>query len=440
MHNATARAALRSAALLLPLAAGRAGWAQASAVDSATTWRLGAQAVGVVTRMTPAYGGASFTEGYVTQPAVMGHVAARGGRVRLVGTLNFEGLTLERGELNPGIYGEGYVDRRHPHTYVHELVASAEAPLGGSRVSLAAGRGFAPFGTDDPMVRPLVKFPVNHHLAQILERAVVIAGVRRGPVLAEAGLFNGDEPTAAGDAPNWRRFGDSWSARLTLAPRGPLELQGSYARVASPEFAAGGGADQRKASVALRYDGGRPELARRYALVEWARTDDYVGRERAFRYASALAEGGVERRGWDAALRLERTTRPEEDRLVNPFRSPRPHTDANILGVTRWTIASARAGVALPAPAPAGTRAFVELSRNAARPAAAGPALFEPARFYGSARLWTASAGVRVTVGARHRRMGRYGVAAEAGAHGAAAHDARGGHGAHPPPAAARSR
>ena len=33
--------------------------------------------------------------------------------------------------------------------------------------SLSAGKGFAPFGTDDPMSRPIFRYPVNHHLAQI---------------------------------------------------------------------------------------------------------------------------------------------------------------------------------------------------------------------------------------------------------------------------------
>jgi hypothetical protein len=395
----------------VPLAA-QAGAHAGHAPDAGWTVQLGAQAIGVLTRVTPALGGAAFTEGYLTQPAVMGHVAAPGGRARLVGTLDLEGLTLRRGELTPGMHGEGYVDRRHPHSYVHELVASAEAPLRGARASLAAGRGFAPFGTDDPMVRPLAKFPVNHHLAQILERVVVIGAVRAGAVTAEVGAFNGDEPTGVADAPRWGRVGDSWAARLTLAPAGGAELQASYARVASPEFVAGGGTDQRKTSVGLRLDRGAPMAGRRYALVEWALTDDVVGTRRAFRYTSALAEAGVERRRWLASARLERTTRPEEERLADAFRSQRPHTDASILGITRWTIASAQLGAALPTALLAGSHAFVELSRNAARPATR-PALLDPARFYGASRLWSTSFGVRLTAGARHRRMGRYGVAHE---------------------------
>ena len=52
---------------------------------------------------------------------------------------------------------------------------------GAARVSLSIGKGFAPFGTDDPMVRPFVRYPVNHHLSQILERGVAIAAGRAMP-------------------------------------------------------------------------------------------------------------------------------------------------------------------------------------------------------------------------------------------------------------------
>ena len=45
------------------------------------------------------------------------------------------------------------------------------------------------------------------------------------------------------------------------------------------------------------------------------------------------------------------------------------------------------------------------------------PTLFEPADFYGSSRLWSYSVGVRMHVGMRHGRMGRYGAAADHSAH-----------------------
>src|SRR6266550_4592213 len=79
---------------------------------------VGAQAIGVVTRESPAIQGRALTEGYVTQPAIMIELHPWNELLSLKGTLNLEGATLKRGELNAGITGEGYIDRRHPHTYL----------------------------------------------------------------------------------------------------------------------------------------------------------------------------------------------------------------------------------------------------------------------------------------------------------------------------------
>src|SRR5687768_431958 len=253
----------------------------------------------------------------------MAHLAAAGGRVGLRASIDFEGLTLERGELNTGTYGEGYVDRRHPHTYLHEALAEARTRVGGVELSLAAGKGFAPFGTDDPMVRPFVKYPVNHHLAQVLERLVAIGAVRAGPLALEGGFFNGDEPTSAGTAPRASRFGDSWAVRATLSPLRGVELSSSHARVESPEEREGTGLDQRKLGIAARIERAGPGVFR-YALVEWARTNELLSGRSVFRFATALGEASFVVRGVDLAARLERTTRPEEERLENPFRTARP--------------------------------------------------------------------------------------------------------------------
>src|SRR5205085_9988873 len=98
------------------------------------------------------------------------------------------------------------------------------------------------------------KYPVNHHLAQILERVVTIGAVRYGPVIGEAAFFNGDEPVSAPERPHWSRFGDSWSARLTALPIDAAELSGSVAHVPSPEGRLGHGLDQRKQSVVARFN------------------------------------------------------------------------------------------------------------------------------------------------------------------------------------------
>lgn len=402
------------ALLLSPPAAG----AQLATRRELPSIMIGAQAIGVVTRVSPAFDGRVFTEGYLTQPAIMAHARLLGGRATLRAMIDFEGLTLLRGELTPGSYGEGYVDRRHPHTYTHEVMATLTTPDDMTRrfaASLSAGKGFAPFGTDDPMMRPFVKFPANHHLAQILERVSVIGAARVGAVVVEAGAFNGDEPETPSSVPEWGRFGDSWSGRVTVAPRrgalAGLEVQGSGAWVESPEYRPGGASDQLKWSASARFERGPPSGPRhRYALVEWARTDEVVNGRHAFTFTSLLAEGMITGRRGSLALRAERSVRPEEERLANPFRAVRPHTDASILGRTRWAILTAQARS--PALGVAGVRAqpLIEIAHSRATEMNR-PSAFQPERFFGSERQWSISAGLRLELGARHHRMGRYGTA-----------------------------
>lgn len=377
--------------------------------DSARRWHAGAMAIGIATRATPAALGRTVTEGALTQPMLMGDVQLAGGALQALVTLNFEGLTLRRGEINPGIYGEGYVDRRHPHTYVHEAMIGGTTDLGLLRLSLFGGKGFVPFGTDDPMVRPFVKYPVNHHLAQVMERVMLVGAVRAGPVAAELVRFNGDEPQGPTDWPNPGRALDSWALRLTA--RAPFSLEPSVSRAAvrSPEFATGQGLDHEKVSASLRLR--RDAGVLRYALVEWGRTRELEPDGRiAFTFATVLAEASVGLRGATVSARVERSERPEEDRLDDPYRSVRPLLDFNVLGRTRWDIAT----IAVAAPS-VGRRwlsasAFVEGAWLRPR-ALARPSPFDPHVFYDARQLWTWSAGVRVHAGAMRPRFGRYGAA-----------------------------
>ncbi|HEX6588158.1 MAG TPA: hypothetical protein VF039_03970, partial [Longimicrobiales bacterium] len=323
--------------LVLPVSAA------AQAHDHGTVsraWHAGAQAILLGTRVDPAVGGEPLTEGYVTQPTLYGGASLLRGHLELMTTISLEGLTLERGELGPGTYGEGYVDRRHPHTYLHELTASASHDFGPVAASLTAGRGFAPFGTDDPMSRPFVRFPANHHLGQILERLIAIGALRAGPVIVEAGVFNGDEPSEPWDFGSRDRFADSWSARVTALPLAGLELQVSHAFVVSPELPRGGGWDQRKWSASARVDRALP-IGDVYALVEWEQTTQVDDGDDVFAFGSVLGEASVARGRWSVALRAERTDRPEEDR-ISAYRSPWPHPELHVLGITEWTIVSAR--------------------------------------------------------------------------------------------------
>ena len=392
-------------AWLLPMIAN----AQVSQHSSAVL-EVGAQAIGVVTRESPAIQGRALTEGYVTQPAIMAELDPWNGLFSLKGTLNLEGATLKRGELNAGIAGEGYIDRRHPHTYLHELVLTSAKRFGVDGVSgasITVGKGFAPFGTDDPMERPFEKYPINHHLAQILERAVAIGALRTGRLIFEGGAFNGDEPTGPGDTPNRNRYWDSWSGRITFVPWPQGEFQTSYARVKSPENPTGGGADQRKQSASIRLEDSQHSG---YALFEWARTGDYVGSARTFAFTSLLAETWARYDRLNGALRIERTERPDEQRLVDAFRTPIPATDLSIAGRSRWTIVTARAALSLVNVRAFTIEPFAEVARARVSPTLR-PSGFDPRQFYGSDRIWSVSVGAKLAFGMSHMRMGRYGVA-----------------------------
>jgi hypothetical protein len=394
-------------AALLPASVGSA--------QSSPRIQLGAQGVLAYTNVDPIPGDRSLGEVRLVQPTIMAHGGIASNRVRMLATLNLEGLTIPDGELTPGAWGEGFIDRRHPHTYLHELMLIFDDLLGQAdgraRVSVSAGKGFAPFGTDDPMSRPVLRYPVNHHLAQILERAVAMMGVRAGPVMAEAGLFNGDEPERPGQWPRVSRFGDSWSGRLTILPVTGLELQASHASVHSPEHRAGAGTDQSKWSLSGRWSGalGRFPV---YGLVEWARTSEAGG---FFVFHSVLAEGA-----WTAGrsrlhYRFERTDRPEEERTLNPFRSRRPHFENSILGQTRWTIHTAGYSFHLMyPPARLDVWPLVELSFGTMTDVGAG--LFDVRSFYGKTSFWSVSLGARLSLGMHMHRMGRYGVAEDTAA------------------------
>ncbi|MEP6618172.1 MAG: hypothetical protein ABJE47_02610 [bacterium] len=372
-----------------------------------------AQAIPLATRASPSAGGTTHSEVDLSQVLLMARAGWWGGHAQLDAALNGEGLTMPNGELNTGAYGEGYVDRRHPHTYVHELMLSGQGAAGPLLVSLGAGRGFAPFGTDDPMMRPLVKFPINHHLSQILERGLLVGAARLRGIVLEAATFDGDEPSSPSSLPRARRFGDSWSVRGTVLPSAATELQASYARVASPEQPSGFGLDQRKQSVSGRYISGN---GARYALAEWAHTVE-VDHSRGldiFAYESALLEGAARVGVVGVAIRVEQTERPEEDRLLDPFRTPRPPSDLSINGITRWRVVAAQLSAPAVTTGMLSGFPFVEVARLAAAPRDPRQ-LFTPDRLYGTSRFWMVTAGVRLRLGDAHARMGRYGVAMPAG-------------------------
>lgn len=340
------------------------------------------------------------------QPTLMLHASAWR-RLRLMATLDLEGATIPDGELALGNWGEGFVDRRHPHTYAHELILSADDLLGSrdgpARVSLSAGKGFGPFGTDDPMTRPFLRFPVNHHLSQILERAVAIAAARTRFAAVELGLFDGDEPERPGQWPKiGGRFGDSWAGRVTAYPTRGIELQASHAKVHSPEHRPGAGTDQQKWSLSARWSRpvGRHPV---YGMIEWARTSEARG---FFVFHSLLAEGAWSPGPHRLQYRFERTERPEEERISN-FRSLRPHLENSILGTTRWTVQTIGYEVELLRTHMVRVQPLVEVSYGRIRKVGGG--LFDIETLYGQDHFWSLSVGLWLGAGIPMHRMGRYG-------------------------------
>lgn len=347
------------------------------------------------------------SEGYLTQPMVVAAARGMDGHVLALVTLNAEGATLDRGEINPGVYGEGYVDRRHPHTWLHEAMAGVRNRTGPVRWALFGGKGFVPYGSDDPMVRPFVKYPVNHHHAQILERALLTATLQWRSGSLEAARFNGDEPEGPSDWPDIARLFDSWAARATVTPRQGLELSASAAGVQSPEFARGDGLDQKKRAAAVRF--AAPNGRLRYWLVEVASTREYSGARQAFSFASALAEAEGVVGSVTLAARVERTTRPEEERVRSFYRTIRPLLDFNILGRTRWTTLTASVSHRGWGRGPVVGRPFVEVGYHVPR-ATLRPTPLDPVEVFGANHIWSLSFGVRMQAGHMRSRFGRYGL------------------------------
>ena len=254
------------------------------------------------------------------------------------------------------------------------------------------------------MSRPIVRYPVNHHLAQILERAVAMVAVRAGRWLSRPASSMATSPSVRASGPT------SAIRRLVvgaahLLPMDGLELQGSYAHGPFPRAPAGCG--NGPAQVEHVGEVGSPcGQGSPIRSCGVARTSEAEG---SFVFHCFLAEGAWTRGPGRLHYRFERTERPEEERRLDPFRSVRPHLENSILGITRWTIHTLGYGLSLGG-AVAMLRAmpFVEVSYG--RMADIGEGLFEVRSFYGRSSFWSLSIGIRVNPGMRMHRMGRYGV------------------------------
>ncbi|HWK89037.1 MAG TPA: hypothetical protein VNP72_03555 [Longimicrobium sp.] len=349
------------------------------------------------------------TEAYLTQPVAMVNVESPGQAFTLRTTLDFEALTMPDGELTFGGWGEGFIDKRHPHTLVHELMLSANLwNAAGGSLSLSAGKGFAPFGTDDPMSRPPAKYPTNHHLSQVLERWTLNAVYLRGPWSVEAGLFAGAEPEGPYDMSNYHDFADSWSARVVrrfggTGTRAHFELSGSYALISERH-----GDEHEHTSLAnayFRHQGGHGRFTL-YNLVEASRSEPHGDHQG---YYSLLGETLATVGRHAPYARIEFSTRPEFAR-ESPTGGEgffRYDHDAEAIGATRWVITTLGYGLRTSR-FPAGSLPFVEVQHHRVR---GERGAVDPALLFGDDSFWSLTAGVRLFLGSSGpMRMGSYGV------------------------------
>jgi hypothetical protein len=345
---------------------------------------------------------------YLTQPAVMFNVESPGSRIAIRTTINLEGLTQPNGELTFGGWGEGFIDKRHPHTYLHEAMVSLNLRRGNATgVSLSAGKGFAPYGTDDPMMRPVLKYPTNHHLSQILERWTVNGIWANHSWSVEAGLFGGAEPSGPSDLSNIESFGDSWSARVTrrfgegMVGAWPWEIAASFGRIQETHE------DEvvvtRLYNVAFRHEGdhGKTHL---YSLVEASQSDPDEGDG----YYSLVGELSAQTGRHKPYARIELATRPEWARQGPPDTEEffRYDHDAHAIGSTRWLIVTGGYGLTATT-LPFGVRPYVESQYNLVRAESGG---VDPIALFRRKSFWTFSAGFRVFLGGDPMRMGSYGI------------------------------
>lgn len=343
---------------------------------------------------------------YATQPAIMFNIESPGSRVSLRTTLNFEGWTQPDGELTYGGWGEGFIDKRHPHTLLHEAMLSVNLwEAGDVSASLSAGKGFAPYGTDDPMSRPAVKYPTNHHLSQILERWTLNGVFLWRGWSVEAGLFGGAEPTGPYDLSNIESFGDSWSLRTAqrfgegFGSGAEWEVSTSYGRVREEHHQEETITILR--NVALRHDGAR-SWGRLYGLVEIS--DSRVDGDDDEKYFSILGETRAAIGAHSPYLRLEYATRPEYAREAGDFF--RYDHDSHAIGATRWLIPVMGYGYTVTG-YPLSVRPYAEAQYNRVWDERGG---MDPLAVLGADRFWSFSVGARLFLGGDPMRMGSYGV------------------------------
>ncbi len=172
---------------------------------------------------------------------------------------NLEGATIPGGELAPGNWGEGFVDRRHPHTYVHELVLSATDLLG--RTTPSASRS-APARDSRPLAlttRWSARFSVSPSIITCRRSWNGPSRLRRRGRGSCPGRSGCSTATSLSALANGRGSADDSATRgprVSVLTRSPgSSSRGPHAHVHSPEHRPGAGTDQNKWSLSARWSG-----------------------------------------------------------------------------------------------------------------------------------------------------------------------------------------
>ena len=247
------------------------------------------------------------------------------------------------------------------------------------------------------MVRPFEKYPVNHHLAQVLERVVAVGAVRGSGDRRGGERSTATSRSARRRRPTFDRFGDSWSSRLTLLPLAGVELSGSIARVDSPEMRSGAwtrsAQGERRRAVQSR-------RRRTRGATRWSngrtRTSS-IAASGSRRCRSVLVEGAYCRAGVIVARARSSApiVRRKSDWPIHFARRARRSISRN-LGVSRWTTVTLIVSRACGARPASFRRDRSSRSRASVRRRETRRVSSIRSFRYGADRMWMISAGVRL--------------------------------------------
>ena len=163
------------------------------------------------------------------------------------------------------------------------------------------------------MVRPFLRYPVNHHLAQILERAVRSRRSRGARSPRRPASSTATSPSGPASGPGSAGGSATPGARGSRASSFRAGRCRGRTRTSIRPSIGPARAPTRTSGVSRRGGSGPSAGIPVYGLMEWARTSEADG---FFVFHSVLAEGAWTAGPHRLQYRFERTERPEEERIA----------------------------------------------------------------------------------------------------------------------------